>query len=80
MEEALWLRVAALLFPAFSAVVSSCAVLGTVVFADPGKYAGKVIPVVRESISWPDVAEVLTEVTGVQVRRACLLRITLGIA
>lgn len=77
-EEVFWLRAPALLFLAFSDVDSSRAVLGTVVFADPGKYTGKVIPVVRESISWPDVAKILTEVTGVQVRRACPLRITPG--
>ena len=42
----------------------------TVVFADPGKYAGKTIPVVRERLSWPDAAQILTEVTGIPVRCA----------
>ncbi|KAK9826178.1 hypothetical protein WJX81_004436 [Elliptochloris bilobata] len=39
-----------------------------VVFADPGKYAGNVIPVVREHLSWPHAAEVITEVTGISVK------------
>jgi hypothetical protein len=46
--------------------------LAAVVFADPEKYAGKVIPVAREAISWPQVADILTEVTGTKVRRALL--------
>jgi hypothetical protein len=46
--------------------------LAAVVFADPEKYAGKVIPVAREAISWPQVADVLTDVTGTKVRRAPL--------
>ena len=49
----------------------ACA-LAAVVFADPEKYAGRVIPVAREAISWPQVADVLTEVTGTKVRRALL--------
>jgi len=40
-----------------------------VVFADPEKYAGQTIPVVREAISWTQVADILTEVTGTKVRR-----------
>ena len=40
------------------------------IFADPKKYAGQVIPVAREAISWTQVAEILTEVTGTKVRRA----------
>lgn len=42
-----------------------------VIFADPGKYAGKTIPVVRERLSWPDAAQILTEVTGIPVKCAC---------
>lgn len=41
------------------------------VFANPGDYAGRILPVVRECLSWPQAAQILTEVTGVQVRRAC---------
>jgi len=40
-----------------------------VVFADPEKYAGQTIPVVREAISWTQVADILTEVTGTKIRR-----------
>ena len=47
-------------------------VLAAVAFADPEKYAGKVIPVAREAISWPQVADILTEVTGTKVRRASM--------
>ncbi|KAK9826155.1 hypothetical protein WJX81_002045 [Elliptochloris bilobata] len=40
-----------------------------VVFADPTKYAGKVVPVVAEEyLSWPQAAEILTEVTGFPVK------------
>ena len=42
-----------------------------VIFADPAKYTGKTIPVVRERLSWPDAAQILTEVTGIPVRCAC---------
>ena len=42
-----------------------------VVFADPAKYAGRVVPVVRERISWPQAAQILSEVTGIPVRCAC---------
>lgn len=46
--------------------------LAAVVFANPGAYAGRILPVVRECVSWPQAAQILTEVTGVQVRRACI--------
>ena len=39
------------------------------VFADLEKYAGQTDPVVREAISWTQVADILTEVTGTKVRR-----------
>ena len=42
-----------------------------VIFVDPAKYAGKVVPVVRERISWPEAAQILSEVTGIPVRCAC---------
>ena len=46
-----------------------------VAFADPAKYAGKQVPVVSEYLSWPQAAEILTEVTGIPVKcapRPCL--------
>ena len=42
-----------------------------VVFADPAKYAGKTVPVARELVSWPDVAQTLSEVTGIPVKCVC---------
>ena len=42
-----------------------------VVFADPAKYTGKVVPVVRDRISWPQAAQILSEVTGIPVRCVC---------
>ena len=47
-----------------------CVVIA-VVFADPAKYAGKVVPVARERLSWPEAAQMLSEVTGIPVRCAC---------
>ncbi len=56
---------------AAAADLEACA-LAAVVFADPEKYAGKVIPVAREAISWTQVADILAEVTGTKVRRASM--------
>ena len=50
------------------------AAAAAVAFADPGRYAGKVVPVARERLSFGEVAETLTEVTGVPVRCASIQR------
>lgn len=35
---------------------------------DPQKHQGKTVPVVGEQISYPDIAQILSDVTGKTVR------------
>lgn len=47
-----------------------CAWLGAAVLQDPQKYQGKSVPVVGEHISYPTIAEIISEVTGKTVKCA----------
>ena len=44
--------------------------MAAVVLADPAKYEGQVIPVIGESITHPEMARTISEVTGKTVRSA----------
>ena len=43
-----------------------------VIFKDPAKYQGRVVPIVGEEIAQPQIASIISEVTGKTVRRASL--------